>query len=203
MAFNHKFRWNDRLRRETQSKGWSWVELARRSGVPKESIYKYARAKGRMVEQPRGNAINKLADALGVTSLWLRDGLGQKYSRLGVEGYTGAGEVVIPLNEEDVDSLDVDFDAPELFAVQVRGNSMQPVYRNGDYLVCSRLRGADIASVLGHDCVVRTEEGESYIKRVVRGNARGTFTLMSYGGDTIADRRLAWVAPVIWIKRAI
>lgn len=64
--------WYTRLNDALEEKGWTQAELARRSGVPVESIRKYVQGK---VEKPRGNILEKLADALGKTVTWLRDGV--------------------------------------------------------------------------------------------------------------------------------
>lgn len=65
-------KWWERLEQEIARRGWSKVELARRSGIDKESIYKYLRGE---TDQPRGSVMQKLADAIGRPLLWLRDGV--------------------------------------------------------------------------------------------------------------------------------
>jgi SOS-response transcriptional repressor LexA len=64
--------WNDRLQSELEAKGWTKAELARRSGVPYDSVNKYLRGS---IDQPRGDTIDKLADALEVDRLWLKEGV--------------------------------------------------------------------------------------------------------------------------------
>lgn len=52
--------------------GWSKAELSRRSGVPYDSVNKYLRGD---TDNPRGPILKKLADAIGKSVLWLRDGI--------------------------------------------------------------------------------------------------------------------------------
>lgn len=63
--------WALRLKRALTKKGWSAVELARRSGVDKESVYQYLRGG---VKNPGGERIEQLARALEVDPLWLLTG---------------------------------------------------------------------------------------------------------------------------------
>ncbi len=65
--------WSKRLNDTLKKSGWSKAELARRSGVPYDSLNKYLSGK---VDQPRGDSLPRLAQSLGVNSLWLREGVG-------------------------------------------------------------------------------------------------------------------------------
>ncbi len=65
--------WVKRLNEVLQRSGWSKSELARRSGVNYDSLNKYLAGK---VEQPRGDSLPRLAQSLGVSALWLREGVG-------------------------------------------------------------------------------------------------------------------------------
>ena len=71
--------WAVRLNEVWEQTGWSRAELATRAGVPKDSVYKYLKGK---VVQPRGPNLNKLADALGLEHLWLREGVGPQFTKL-------------------------------------------------------------------------------------------------------------------------
>jgi 7-cyano-7-deazaguanine reductase len=63
--------WKKRLQESFSATGWTKAELSRRSGVQYDSLSKYLDGK---VEQPRGDALLKLAGTLGVDLSWLRDG---------------------------------------------------------------------------------------------------------------------------------
>lgn len=134
--------WVDRLKQATREKGWSLAELARQSGVSKDSVDKYAQGR---VENPRGSTLAKLSKALEVPEVWLRFGnqietkntqrlfsertldiLGG--ARGGVEGAfvdngTPLGETMCPTILTDVKTA---------YAVYVVGDSMEPRYFNGE-----------------------------------------------------------------------
>ena len=65
-------KWWERLQQEMDALGWNKAELARRSGVPYDSINKYLRGD---TDNPRGPVLNKLADAIGKSHVWLREGI--------------------------------------------------------------------------------------------------------------------------------
>ncbi|UFX42127.1 hypothetical protein HAP47_0022980 [Bradyrhizobium sp. 41S5] len=76
--------WNHRLKSARRAKGYSVPQLARlivgddadAIAVMRERIYSYEKisTKQKPVEQPRGQTMSQLANALGVTVQWLRDG---------------------------------------------------------------------------------------------------------------------------------
>ena len=75
--------WTARLISAWERSGWTKAELARKSGVPKHSVYKYLAGR---VKQPRGDVLNDLADALGVERLWLREGIGPEFKSTAAAG---------------------------------------------------------------------------------------------------------------------
>jgi transcriptional regulator with XRE-family HTH domain len=63
--------WWERLDREREAKGWSGRQLAKEAGIEYAVVNKYLNGK---IAQPRGNAMQKLANAINRPLLWLRDG---------------------------------------------------------------------------------------------------------------------------------
>lgn len=196
--------WADRANAEVKRRGWSLAELARRAGVNEDALYKHLQGK---VAQPRGETVAKYARALGLHEAWLRFGHGPRVASVPLVGFVGAGEEVVgpdtyPYNG-GFDEVDVSLDATDPIALRVRGRSMIPVYRPGDELLCARVRGSDIESVVGLDCVVLTRDGASYVKQVRRGRS-GRYVLRSYNPtvDDIEDVDLEWAAPIVMIRRA-
>jgi len=195
--------WSKRLWRALNWKGWSQRELARRASIDEQKVYKYLQGK---VDQPRGDTLLRLADALGVTESWLRYEVGPAVIRIPVVGRVSAGEKFMPFDDAPMgsgyDEIEFTLEDADPIAIEVRGDSMLPVYRPGDYLLCSRRRGEDIRQALNKDCVVKTDQGEGYVKKVISGQKSGTFTLISYNAPPIEDVRLLWAAPIIWVKRS-
>jgi len=195
--------WSKRLWKALSWKGWSQRELARRAGLDEQKVYKYLQGK---VDQPRGDTLLRLADTLGVTESWLRYEVGPAVTNIPVVGRLASGESFVPFDDAPMgggfEELEFNLVAPDPIAVEVRGESMLPVYRPGDYLICSRRRGADLQEALNKDCVVRTSENEGYIKKLVQGSRANTYTLVSYNAAPIENQKLLWAAPIVWVKRA-
>tara|TARA_B100000315_G_scaffold10455_1_gene10058 strand:- start:143 stop:739 length:597 start_codon:yes stop_codon:yes gene_type:complete len=195
--------WSKRLWRALSWKGWSQRELARRAEIDEQKVYKYLQGK---VDQPRGDTMLRLADCLGVTESWLRFDVGPAVIHIPVVGRVAAGESFIPIDDNPLGSgyeeVDFSLDDADPIAIEVRGESMLPVYRPGDFLLCSRRRGIDIQHCLNRDCVVKTDQGEGFVKKLISGPDQGTYTLISYNAPAIEGVRLLWAAPIIWVKRA-
>jgi transcriptional regulator with XRE-family HTH domain len=195
--------WSKRLWRALSWKGWSQRELARRAEIDEQKVYKYLQGK---VDQPRGDTMLRLADCLGVTESWLRFNVGPAIIHIPIVGRVSAGESFIPIDDNPLgqgyEEVDFSLDDADPIAIEVRGESMLPVYRPGDYLLCSRRRGMDIAQCLNKDCVVKTNQGEGYVKKVIKGPEEGLFTLISYNAPAIEGVQLLWAAPIIWVKRS-
>ncbi|MEI7608308.1 MAG: S24 family peptidase [Rhodospirillaceae bacterium] len=203
------YAWWKRVRDELDRKGWSVVELERRTGIDKGRLYKYVTGE---VSQPRGDAFARMAQAFSVNEWWLRTGDGARSSRLQVIGRLSAGEEWTTLQETVADAKYIDFDLgrEDFFAIEVQGASMSPAYRDGDIVICSRrqisdLRNVDPAQFRRRDCAVKTADGRGFLKNVIPGRSEGVFTLRSYNPDypDIENAALQWIAPVVWIRRSI
>lgn len=66
-------RWHIRLQQALDRSGIKAAELARRTGTSPDSVRKWLIGE---VDHPRGDKMHKLAAALGVDPVWLRDGIG-------------------------------------------------------------------------------------------------------------------------------
>lgn len=136
--------------------------------------------------------------------------LGKTYTsparkRIPAVGYVGAGEVIFAMDDHErgagLDEIEALPGEPEGgFAVVVRGNSMAPRFKDGEYLGYSRSRGLDPDRCVGVECVVQTRDGRKLVKVLERGRKRGTFNLVSVNDSVPTERdvELEWVAPVVW-----
>ncbi len=197
--------WGKRVRDELDRKGWSVVEFERRTGIDKGRLYKYVTGE---VVQPRGDAFARMSQALGVTEWWLRTGEGARSSQLPVIGRLSHGDEWHPFAPTAAENGFVDFDLGRVdyFAIEVTGAAMAPAYRDGDVVICSRVdlgEAREANRYRRRDCVVKTTEGKGYLRWVLPGRSDGSFTLRSYNSDhpDIENVSLAWVAPVVWIRR--
>ena len=93
-----------------------------------------------------------------------------------------------------------DLSGEKVFAIEVSGDSMLPLYRDGDVLIVS-----PTASVRkGDRVVVRTNGGEVMAKEVKRRTAKSVELLSlnpEHEGRVLPLRELAWMARVMWARQ--
>ena len=87
-----------------------------------------------------------------------------------------------------------------VFALEVQGDSMRPLYREGDVIICST--AAQIRK--GDRVVVRTRDGEVMAKELRRRTAKN-LELGSLNPEhpdrTLATSDVAWMARVMWARQ--
>lgn len=88
-----------------------------------------------------------------------------------------------------------------IVAVEVEGDSMEPIYSAGDLLFYSRTShdGAPLDEVVGYRCVVEDENGMGWVKQVKLGTQKGLFNLIALNPEAsnMHDVRLKWAARVL------
>ncbi|MGE0753423.1 MAG: XRE family transcriptional regulator, partial [Variibacter sp.] len=145
-----------------------------------------------------------LADALGtsVPELMAEDEPDQADRSVPVMGYIGAGAEIMPEFEqvppEGLDTIDLPFAVPdEIIAFRVKGDSMLPVYRDGDAILVWKDQRAPTEAYVGQDAAaVRTHDGRRYLKEIQRSGRRGMFNLYSHNARLIESVKVAWVGEV-------
>lgn len=165
-----------------------------------------------------GDKIEMLANAIGKTASELLSN--SSSAKVAVLGYVGAGGQVYPINdlpimpasalmESEDSTINCEFvDAPpgvsssEIACVKVRGHSMHPVYKDGEYLFYRRT--VDFKdSFIGEDCIVELQDGRLLLKTLRRGLGNDKFNLDSYSEPPIVDVSIRWAAPIEWIKKNV
>lgn len=188
--------------------GMSPSGLARRAGLDPTTFNKSKRVTGEgKLRWPSTESVAKILHATGASLAELvafigeenAGALGQRvpligYVQAGHDGYfddagrpTGRGwdEVLFPHIAD-----------PYAFALEISGDSMEPVYRDGDVIVLS-----PTASIRrGDRIVVKTAAGEIMAKQLLRQSAR-RLDLISINREH-ADRTLP-VGDVLWMSRII
>jgi transcriptional regulator with XRE-family HTH domain len=157
---------------------------------------------------PRRKTIEKLSSALGVSSAELIEGADVSYQLVPIIGFVSAGEGWMPFDDDghaQIDEVELRIEGGEAVGLQVRGQSMAPVYRDGDTLIGAKRTGPRADNLVGLDCIVMTEDGERYVKFLARGQVAGRFNLRSYNPAyaDIPNVRLKWAAPIVWVKRSL
>jgi len=86
------------------------------------------------------------------------------------------------------------------YALEVNGDSMLPLYRDGDIIVVS----PHATPRRGDRVVVRTKNGEVMVKELAR-KAQGKIELRSLNEDhdtiTLGPRSVTWMARIIWVSQ--
>lgn len=122
-------------------------------------------------------------------------------------GYVGAGEMYYPDPEtgpwEEIERVEAPPGETDVVAVRVRGDSMEPMYKDGYILYSRGPSGVPVDSCLGEDCLVQLRNGAAYLKTLRRGSEPGKYTLKSYNQavEPIENVEIEWAAPIEWVRR--
>jgi phage repressor protein C with HTH and peptisase S24 domain len=118
-----------------------------------------------------------------------------------LKGKVGAGQAVLPLDSEDLDTVEAPADTkPGTVAVEVSGVSMYPAYEDGTLLYYSRLLPPE--EMVNERCVIQLADGRLFVKVLRRGSTPKTWTLQSINTlyADMTDEVVDWVAPIDWTK---
>lgn len=200
----------DRL---AEIKGLSPSGLARRAGLDSTT---FNRSKRTTREgKPRWPSTESIAKILQATNTSFaefsamveRDGHGQPaprtipligFAQAGQAGYFDDAGWPVGAGWDEIRSPDIS--DPHAYALEVSGDSMQPVYRDGDRLVV-----APEASIRrGDRVVVRTLEGEVMVKELLRlSEKRVELKSLNplHEDRSLAREQVEWIARVIWVSQ--
>ena len=148
------------VRRKREEAGLSINQLAKRSGLSE----KYIRLLERGERRPKIETLEKLARGLGVPFEEVAAAAGVsiiKARRIPVISWTSAGnwEEAVEYPEDWVEVLS---SSPRLFALRVRGDSMEPEFAEGDIIVVD----PDRDPISGSFVLVRNRDGEVVFKHL-------------------------------------
>lgn len=204
----------DRL---AQSFGYSPSGLAKQAGLDPTSFNKSKRmsADGKP-RWPSTESVARVLAATGATMsdfLSLMDEEGQSaasqnhfipmigFAKAGREGFFD--EIGYPAGDawDEISFPDYNADDHEgIYALKVSGNSMEPLYRNGDILVVSP--ASSIRK--GDRVVVKTNDGEVMAKELEKQSA-SKIELKSlndkYEPRSVAKKDVSWIARVLWVSQ--
>lgn len=184
-----------------KASGLSMRKLADKAGVSYEQLKKVSQ--GRTQSTNAEDAL-KLASAVGVSLESFMLGEFDGSPTIAIAGKVGAGAQVPVFDAyEKGDGPQVEcppgLSPHGVVAVEVEGDSMEPVYSAGDLLFYTR-NGHDSVpdDVIGHKCVCEDVEGMGWVKQVKAGDEPGLFHLISLNptGSNMHNVRLNWAARV-------
>jgi len=192
--------------------GLSASGLARKAGLDATSFNRSKRTSPDGRDRwPSTESISKILNATGASLdefMRLVDpGVGQARTMIPLIGLTQAGagrfftEEGMPAGGPGWEEVEFpDLSNEKVFALEVQGDSMQPLYRDGDVLIVSPT--ANMRK--GDRIVVRTKGGEVTAKELKRRTAK-SIELRSLNADhpdrVIATNEIAWMARVMWARQ--
>ncbi len=191
--------WKDRLLDILETRDLSMKEASLSAGLGET----YARDILKRGRSPSAEALSALARTLGTSVGYLVDGAEAPSPTIPVIGYAAAGEAWTPLDDIN-DTVEIDL-STEAVGLIIKGDSMSPVYRDGDIIAGNRKYGQQLSRWVGTDCIVLTSNGERYVKYLMKSPIRGRFTLRSYSPThkDLESQKLEWAAPITLIKRRV
>lgn len=143
-------------------------------------------------------AAKEYAKAFRVSEAWLLTGEGSSQtSVVEIVGRLGAGaEVESEMEQGGFGVVEIPFALPaEMVALEVYGDSMLPVYKNGHIIVVYKNQKKPLEAFYGEEAAVRLEDGRRFIKTVIRGEG-DTVNLLSWNAAPIENVRLSWVGEI-------
>lgn len=179
----------------------AWAE---RAGVAEGTLRHFLAGR---TESLNAGTLQKLGSALkNPVPLAVLRGETAVTEQVPIVGYVGAGSEVFPIDDHAKGAGIDDTERPpgeeeEVVGVIVRGDSMFPVYRDGDILFYGRTLTREPHILNGQECVVRLTDGRSFVKLVKTVRRSKRFTLSSWNAPDIEDAEIDWAAPVKWVKR--
>lgn len=185
----------NRLKDLRKDRGWTLEEAADAIGVSRSQYIKLERGERRLT----ADYIAQAAQAFGVQP---GDVIAAS-NTIPVMGYVGAGAEVEPDFEqvppEGLDQIEVPFALPDdMIALQVRGDSMLPMFEDGMILVVWREQRKSTEDFYGKRAVVRTDDGRRFVKTIIRG-ASGTISLLSSNAPPIENVVPVWIGEIFTI----
>ncbi|OHV73395.1 helix-turn-helix transcriptional regulator [Ensifer sp. LCM 4579] len=189
--------------------------LARRAGLDPTSFNRSKRKSPDGRDRwPSTESISKILDATGATveqfTALLQPGSGATppasgipllgFAQAGSGGYFDDGGFPAGQGWDEIDFLVADENRAGVYALEVQGDSMLPLYRDGDILIVDP--SAQVRR--GDRVVVRTQGGEVMAKILARQTPRG-IELMSLNPEhpdrSFEMKDVEWIARILWASQ--
>jgi phage repressor protein C with HTH and peptisase S24 domain len=211
MALSHTQIWGA-LDALAARSGMSASGLAKAAGLDATSFNKSKRVSGENPPRPRWPSTESVAKVLAATGTGfaefaaLAEGAEARgrgvpllgFAQAGADGYFDDAGFPVGQGWDEVEFPGVGREG--VYALEVSGASMEPVYREGDRIVVA----PDVQPRRGDRVVVKTTGGEVMAKEVVRSTA-SKLELRSlnpdYPGRTLDRKDVAWIARILWASQ--
>jgi phage repressor protein C with HTH and peptisase S24 domain len=188
--------WEKRFRELMEGRGFTMKSLSLEAGLNESFVRD-------MLQRKRVPSIDKFArltKLLGTTVAEFTNEPVAPAFTVPLMGFVGAGAEVEPDFEQvpadGLDQIAVPFPLPaEMIALEVRGDSMLPQYRDGTIIIAYREQRRAVESFYGEEACVRTSDGRRFIKTIMRGEGN-TVNLISWNASPIEGARLEWIGEI-------
>lgn len=186
--------------------------MARMAGLDPTSFNRSKRGSTEADSRPRWPSTESLAKLLEATGVNFSEfaamteqsgGAGARrgapligLAQAGQEGFFDAAGMPMGAGWDEAPAPDL---GEGLFALEVAGDALTPVYRDGDRLLVS----PTVEPRKGDRVVARTHAGEVLVRELGRVTAR-TIELLALGreGDRLLSRdEVAWIARIVWASQ--
>lgn len=190
-----------RLRTARLAAGLSAEQLAERVGYSSSGVRAIENGQNGL----RPDAAERFASALGATAAWLLTGDGDASGErlVPILGYVGAdseGTVIYVTGQANGDLVPLPPGGGELSrGLEVRGHSGGDFAPQGSIIYFDDQRHPPTPDMIGHPCVIETDDGRVLLKRLLRGSAPGLFDLESISGPRLPDVQIRWAALVTFV----
>jgi phage repressor protein C with HTH and peptisase S24 domain len=193
------------------SRGLSASALAKRAGLDPTTFNKSKRVtRDGKLRWPSTESVSKVLTAVNATTVEFVTHLGsaepERRRRVPVIGYAMAGkdgyfdDAGYPAGSGWDEVAFPDLEDPHCYALEITGDSMIPVYRDGDIIIVSphgQLRRGDRV-------VAKTRPGEILAKELVRQTPRQLELISlnpAHGERIIPANELVWVHRIVWASQ--
>jgi phage repressor protein C with HTH and peptisase S24 domain len=181
------------LRREMERRGIKAKKLAKAAGLGETAVRDILEK----VDDPRIGTLIKIADALDIPASSLFG------SQVPVLGKIGAGGSILFEEADEPELVDRPPGAAgKLMALRVTGDSMMPVYRDGDIIYVNRDHEGVLPQYIDEECAVHTVEGGTFLKILSAGTESNRYTLRSFNAGDMPNAEVVWATPVLFVMRA-
>lgn len=192
------------LRKIMEARNLKDAPLSEAAGLHQSFVRDLKRGKA---ASPKLSSAVRLSQALGMSveevMSWA-DGKPEGHPSIAIAGKVGAGAKVPVFDAyQKGDGPQVECPAGlsprSVVAVEVEGDSMEPVYSAGDLLFYTRNGHEAVPSDdIGHRCICEDEDGMGWVKQIKPGDEPGLFHLISLnpGANNMWNVRLKWAARV-------
>lgn len=160
----------ERLRAALTNKNMKQSVLAYRIGVDRSYISNYLSGK----YEPSYDVLKKMAGVLGVSMSWLKGSdstMIEKSTNAAIQipilGYVAAGipiEAITDILDYEEISPDMIKDGSEYFGLEIKGDSMEPVISNGDYVIVKQQETCDSGQI----AIVCVNGDNATCKKIIR-----------------------------------